>query len=157
ARRLDSPAAQAYAHFAACMAYASFGDFGAALTHGQESVRIAAEIGHRQWVVGARCGLGQAYALMRQPVAAIEHLEAALPTAHALGSAWWVGNIAAFLASAYVLDRQLDRAEEVLRAAMPPEKEPRNAPERRLLWAWGRLLQARGDADGALQIVERLL
>ncbi len=58
ARQGDLPVALAYAELVTGVVLASFGEFGTALEHGQEALRLAREIGHQQWIVGASANLG---------------------------------------------------------------------------------------------------
>jgi hypothetical protein len=74
AREIRSPAGQAYAEWTASANYASFGDLGLALSHGQEALRIATEIEHVQWTCAARFALGQSYTSALAPELAVREL-----------------------------------------------------------------------------------
>ena len=157
ARKIEDYAAQAYANVMTAWWLAGFGDFGAALTHVQEALHIASEIGHQQWMAATSCVQGRLLTLMLDPTRAIQILETGLSLAHALGSAWWIGNIRTHLALAYLLRRENAKARTVLEGAMLADVQPRNLAERRMLWAWGELAQASGNSEEALRIAERLL
>jgi DNA-binding CsgD family transcriptional regulator len=157
ARQVDSLTAQAYVGMAAGGAFASFGELGRGLLHGQESVRIATEIQHTQWMAGAYFTLGHVYLLLLQANLAVQALETGLALANDIGSAWWVGNITAYLARAYLLQGALQRAEEVLQAVMARSQQPINSPERRIRWAWGELALAADEPELALNIADHLL
>ena len=61
ARQVDSMSGQAFSEWVAGLAYASFGQFGQALAHSRESLRIATLIQHTQWVAAAYFTLGRVY------------------------------------------------------------------------------------------------
>jgi DNA-binding CsgD family transcriptional regulator len=84
-------------------------------------------------------------------------LETGLALANDIGSAWWVGNISAYLARAYLLQGAVPRAEAALLAVMARSQQPRNAPERRMSWAWGEFVLASDEPEIALDIADRLL
>ena len=157
ARQVDSLTGQAYVEWNAGLTFASYGELGRGLVHAQESVRIASEIQHAQWLAAAYFTLGRVYFLLLEANLAIQSFETGLALARDIGSAWWVGNITAYLARAYLLQRALPRAEVVLQAVMAREQQPANSPERRVCWIWGELALARDEADVALGIAERLL
>ncbi len=157
ARQVDSLTGQAYIEWNASLAFASFGELGRGLAHAQESLRIATEIQHSQWLVAAYFTLGRAYLLLLEANLAVQTLETGLVLATEVGSAWWVGNITAYLARACLLQGELPRAEAVLKAVMARSQEPTNSPERRISWAWGELTLAGNEPEMALSIADRLL
>jgi len=157
ARQLDSLTAQAYVEFSAGGALASFGELGRGLAHAQESLRIASEIEHTQWMAAANFTLGHVYILLLEANLAVQALEAGLALANDIGSAWWVGNITAYLARAYLLQGAVPRAEAALLAVAARSQQPANAPERRMSWAWGELALASDEPEIALDIADRLL
>jgi DNA-binding CsgD family transcriptional regulator len=157
ARQVDSPTGLAYVEWNAGLAFASFGELGRGLAYTQESVRIASEIQHAQWLAAAYFTLGRVYFLLLEANLAVQAFETGLALARDIGSAWWVGNITAYLARAYLLQGALPRAEAVLQAVMAREQQPANSPERRVCWVWGELALARDEAEVALGIADRLL
>lgn len=157
ARQVDSLVSQAYVGMVAGGAFASFGELGRGLLHVQESLRIASEIQHTQWMAGAYFTLGHVYLLLLEANLAVQALETGLALATDIGSAWWVGNITAYLAQACLLQGALPRAEAVLQAVMARSQQPANAPERRVCWAWGELALASDEPEIALSIADRLL
>jgi DNA-binding CsgD family transcriptional regulator len=157
ARQVDSLTAQALVELAAGGAFASFGELGRGLLHAQESLRIATEIQHTQWMAGAYFTLGHVYILLLEANLAVQVLETGLTLAPDIGSAWWIGNITAYLARAYLLQGALPRAEAALKAVMARSQQPKNTPERRMSWAWGELALASDEPEEALSIAERLL
>jgi DNA-binding CsgD family transcriptional regulator/Flp pilus assembly protein TadD len=157
ARQVESLVSQAYVEWIAGGVFASFGELGRGLAHAQESLRIAAEIKHAQWLAATYFTLGRVYYLLLEANLAVQALETGLALATDTGSAWWIGNITAYLARAYVLQGALPRAEAALKAVMPREQPPANAPERRMSWAWGELTLASDEPEMALGIADRLL
>jgi alpha-galactosidase/6-phospho-beta-glucosidase family protein/DNA-binding CsgD family transcriptional regulator len=157
ARQHELPAALAFAEYVLGQSLAGYGEFGAALAHAREGLRIATEIDHQQWRCGAHCMLGVTYVAMLAPDRAIPHLETGLGLGLALGSAWWIGMGAGYLALAHLLAGSSARAEAALAPVMPTAGVPRNAGERRMVWAWGELALARGASEVALQIADDLM
>jgi non-specific serine/threonine protein kinase len=157
ARQIGWAADQAFAEWGIALGLSNRGVFGEALTHAAESLRIASEIEHRQWVAAAHYALGHIYLLMLQADLAIGHLEQALSLAKELGSAWWIGNSTADLANAYVLNDQTDQAGSILEAVPLSMDGFHTLVERRMLWARGNLLLAEKKPAEALQIAEQLL
>jgi len=157
ARQVESLTAQAYVGWIAGGVFASFGELGRGLAHAQESLRIATEIQHAQWLSATYFTLGRVYHLLLEANLAVQAFETGLRLASDTGSAWWIGNITAYLARAYVLQGALPGAEAALKAVMPREQSPANAPERRMSWAWGELALASDEPEMALGIADRLL
>ncbi len=157
ARLGDSLVSQSFIEWNAGGTFASFGELGRGFAHVQESLRIAREIQHSQWLAGAYFTLGHIYILLLEATLAVQALEAGLRLADDIGSAWWVGSITAYLARAYLLQEAFPRAEAVLKAVMPREQQLAKSPERRLSWAWGELALAVGEPEKALDIADRLL
>ena len=157
ARQIESLTAQAYVGWDGGRSLASFGEIGRGLTLAQESLRIATEIQHVQWLAATYFTLGCVYHLLLEANLAVQALETGLRLASDTGSAWWIGNNTAYLARAYLLQGALPRAEAVLKAVLPREQSPTNATERRMSWAWGELALASDEPEIALDIAERLL
>jgi DNA-binding CsgD family transcriptional regulator len=157
ARQIDWPAGQAFAHIAAGMALGGFGRLGAALAQAQEALRMATDIEHQQWTVGAYCILGTTYRAMLTPDPAVAALETALPLAQALGSAVWVNLISAELALTHLLRGDLPRAEAVLTAVMRHDAIPPTSKARWVALAWGELALAQGHHEAALCQVQDLI
>jgi DNA-binding NarL/FixJ family response regulator len=157
ARQTHSQAGQAFAEAVTAQVWSSFGDFGRALAHAQEALRIATAIEHQQWIVATYGALGQLYLLMLEPALAISALEAGLAVAQTLGSAYWIRNLTSYLALSYVLRQEFPHAEEVLKTVMPREYQPSNASERQVARTWSELALAQGEPAIALHIAEHLI
>src|SRR5690606_35918899 len=52
---------EAYALFNLSFTYCAIGECGRAVHAARESLKVAEEVGHRQWAVGALCALGAVY------------------------------------------------------------------------------------------------
>ncbi|HUP27383.1 MAG TPA: AAA family ATPase, partial [Chloroflexia bacterium] len=156
-RQIGWLAGQAYVEFAICSACTGFGRYGAAYEHGLESIRIATEISHSQWMAGAHYTFGHTCVTALDADRAAEHLQKALDLARLVGSAWWVQLSGGMLARAYLLRNDLDMAGEVLRQQMPPGHPMQSLAERRILHALGDLELVRGKPSAALEIADYLL
>jgi DNA-binding CsgD family transcriptional regulator/tetratricopeptide (TPR) repeat protein len=157
ARQIGSAADQAFAEWGIAIGLANKGHFGEALRHVSESLRIATEIEHRQWIAAAHYVTGHIYVLMLQADLAIRHLEQGLTLAKELGSAWWIGNSSADLANAYLLNQDTERARATLDLLPLQVGGSHTLIERRMLWARANLLLAEAKPAEALQIAEALL
>jgi DNA-binding CsgD family transcriptional regulator/tetratricopeptide (TPR) repeat protein len=157
ARETHSLAGQAFVEFVTTQIWSSFGEFGRALSHAQEALRIATTIEHQQWTVATYGALGQLYLLMLEPVQAILAIDAGLAVAQTLGSAFWINDLTSYLALSYIQRHELPRAEAVLTAIMPREYQPGNLGERQVARAWGELALAQGESAVALRIAEQLI
>jgi len=153
----NSQSGQAFVEMATSLVLSSFGEFGPALAHAQEALRIATTIEHQEWIVATNGALGQLYLLLLESDRAVACLEAALAGAQALGSMIWTGYLTPYLALAYLLRRAFPRAEVVLKAIMPREQQPSNFFERQAALVWGELALAQGEPAVALRIAEQLL
>jgi len=156
-RQIGWAAGQAFSEWSAAVYLANFGDFGQALAHARESLRLATEIEHRQWIIAAHRAFGYIYVVMLLPDLAIQSLEVAMPLARELGSAWWVGNITTELALAYLLQNDAARAAAVLDSTLNAEQPARNMVERRMLWAKGHVMLARGTPEKAAHLADELI
>lgn len=157
AGQIEWTAGKAFIELVAGSGYGMFGDFGRALAHSKEAVRIATEIEHQQWICGAHTHLGQIYVQMLQSSFAVESLLTSRPLAFKLGSSWWIGYNTSYLALAHLLQGQVARAEAVLNEVMPCGQEPRNMQQRRMGWAWGQVMLAQANFDQALRIADQLI
>lgn len=138
ARQIDSLLGQAFAEAALAHTLLSFGEFGPALSHAQEALRIASEIEHRQWMVSSYFALGNIYLLLLGPdTEALTALQAGLSLARELGSTFWIVTLVADLGRAYLLNHNLPQAQATLQAVMPREQHPRTMAERHIALACG--------------------
>jgi DNA-binding CsgD family transcriptional regulator len=138
------------------MGLGACGDYALALPATHDALRIAREIGHRQWTVGAGCILGNLFADLGDFAAARDQLAAALALAREIGSPYWVRSAAGWLAAALVQAGELDAATLLLRAERD-DATPLDTIAGRLLWcAEAELALTRGDPASSLAVVRRL-
>ena len=114
ARQTNFQAGQAFVEFVATQVLSSFGEFGQALAHAQEGLRIATAIEHQQWFSATYGALGQVYLLLLAPDPAISALNTGLAVARTLGSSFWSGYLTSLLAQAYILRKEFPRAKAAL-------------------------------------------
>lgn len=157
AREIGWLAGEAFVGIGASHSMIAYGDFGQGLAYGLETLRVATEIEHQQWIAGANTNLGQAYVSMLEPERAIRHLEAAIPLARGLASAWWIGMSHNYLAMAYLLKNDLERARVALEVVLPPGGSPRSLMQRRARLLSGEVSLAAGQPATALEIAQGLL
>lgn len=157
ARQTNSPSGQAFVEMATTWVLSSFGEFGSALAHAHEALRIAMTIEHQEWIAAANGASGHLYLLLLEPDRAVSCLEAALAGAQASGSMIWIGYLTPYLALAYLLRRTFPRAEAALETILPRDQVPGNFFERQAARVWGELALAQGEAARALAIAEQLL
>lgn len=155
-RQTGWTAGEAFVEWSIALNLGGRGLFDEAINHASESLRIATEIGHRQWIIGAQNALGYVHLMMLQATSAIQWFELALAFANKLGSAWWVGGISANLAGGYLLNKDLPRARALLDAGLENEKGDYTLAKQRMLWAKGNLLLADEKPKEALKIAEEL-
>jgi DNA-binding CsgD family transcriptional regulator/tetratricopeptide (TPR) repeat protein len=157
ARQNGDLAGEAFAAFGASSVYASFGDLGLALSRARDAARIATDIGHQQWRIGAAFAHGCTLLAMGAPDLALADLEAALPLARGLGSDWWIGNVSAYLGLAHTLRADFASAAATLAGVLASGQAPRTMPERRVAWVWSVLMLARAEPEMALRVADSLI
>jgi DNA-binding NarL/FixJ family response regulator len=157
AQQINWPSGLAFAEWAAGISMAGVGEFGLALRHGREALKVATLSEHRQWTAGAYYTLGHIYHLMFQPDLALQHLELGLPLALELASAWWIGNITAVMALACLLKQDVSQAAAILQRMMKRDQPARSLPERRMKWVWAKVALAEGRPQETLQFADELI
>jgi DNA-binding CsgD family transcriptional regulator len=157
ASEIGQRSAEVYALFQLALCLGSQGDYARALASAQESLEIAEEIEHRQWITASRCVLGALYCDVLALPTAQEHFEQALALARETGSLVWIRIATGYLASTYILLNDLTRAETVLNAALDPHM-PAQTMAQRLMWcASVELAVAQGNPNSALEITDQLI
>jgi tetratricopeptide (TPR) repeat protein len=120
-------------------------------------LRIASEIGHREYVVGNRCALGNLYIELFAPELAKGQLEETLALAIELRSQIWIHQATGALAEVYLMldDRKL--AQTCLEKVISPQT-PMDTMGKRYCWARrSELALAQDDPALALDIADRLI
>jgi DNA-binding CsgD family transcriptional regulator len=157
ARQTNSLSGQAFVEMASTYVLTSFGEFGAALAHAQEALRIASSIEHQEWIAATHGALGLLYLLLLEPDRAVACLETGVAGAQAISSAIQLRILTPHLALAYLSRREFPRAEAALETIMPHEQQPGDFFERQVSRIRGELALAQGEALHALAIAEDLL
>ncbi len=157
AREIDSAPDEAWAHWALGLLHTVQGRFGRAMEVIQSGLRIACEIGHREWEVGNRLALGVLYAELLAPERARRQLERALTLARELRSQYWIHHVTGALAGAYYLLDDLTKAQTCLETVLSAET-PMDTMGKRYCWTRrAELALCQGEPALALDIVERLI
>ncbi|MCC7355788.1 MAG: hypothetical protein IT330_18755 [Anaerolineae bacterium] len=156
-REIGWRSGEAFTLFALAFCFGGSGNYARALDCAWGSLAIAEEIGHHQWMAGACCALGAIYNDLLALTEARRHLERGLVLAGEIGSWNWTHMVTGVLASTCVLQGDLAYAEAVLDAALGPDA-PAQTVGQRISWcARVELALARGDAEAALQITDKLI
>ena len=153
-RQLGWRAAEAYASWQLAFCLGPQGEYARALQNAREAERIAREIGHTQWEVGALCALGAVLI----DILAVEEAEECLRKAEVLcrdmRSSAWAGQVGALLIDARLARRVNPAPEPVIDPS--PDLEAGGFGARVLLASRGDLALANGDLELASSILERL-
>ncbi len=157
ARAIDWRAGESFAFWCLGAALGSQGEYERALQLTHESLTIAEESEHQQWITASNCILGGIYLDLLAFPQAMDHLERALALAREIGSLHWIRVTTGRLAIGYILQNDLEKARSALDAALPRDA-PTDSVGKRLCWlARAELALARGDADAALMIANDLI
>lgn len=157
AGEIGSAPNEAWAHWSLGLLHTVHGHFGRALQVLQSGLRIATEIGHREYVVGNRCALGNLYIELLAPELAKGQLEETLALAIELRSQIWIHQATGALAEVYLMldDRKL--AQTCLETVISPQT-PMDTMGKRYCWARrSELALAQDDPALALDIADRLI
>jgi DNA-binding NarL/FixJ family response regulator len=155
AREIDWQAGTAFALAMLGECFAAGGDFGRGLDRLQESLGIAEEIEHRQWMAQAHVGLGGLHADFASLPTAGAHFKRVLELGRALRSPLWTSIGAGRLASGLVAQGKLQAAEDAL-AGLDTETPMKTMGQRMLWCARAKLALTRGDPVAALAIIDGL-
>ncbi|MGH9173797.1 MAG: LuxR C-terminal-related transcriptional regulator, partial [Vicinamibacterales bacterium] len=156
-REIGWRAGESFALWMLGFCLAGGGYYDRALDAVMNSIAIAEEIEHRQWLASAHCAAGTIYSDLLAQAEAEQHLELALSHARETASQHWIHTTAGFLASHLVARGDLERAEAVLDAILDPDT-PAQTLGQRLAWsARVELALARADPSAALRMLDRML
>jgi tetratricopeptide (TPR) repeat protein len=137
--------------------YGSIGDYARALACGQSSLALAQEIGHRQWMVFARCVLGWVYFDIWALDRARTHLEDALELSLGVNSWHWIRVSSGMLAAVCLAQQDLPRAREIIGNALSPGTPARSLGQRLSWCARADLALAEHDPELVLHIADQLI
>ena len=148
---------EAWARYSLGMVHTIYGRFGHALKAILDSLHIASEIEHREFVVGSQFALGVLYAELFALDRARDHLEGALTLAGELCSPTWVHIVSGALAGIYMMLDDHNSAQTCLERVISAQT-PMDTIGKRCCWLrQAELALALGDAARALDITERLI
>jgi DNA-binding CsgD family transcriptional regulator len=156
ARETGWRAGEAYAAGTLAMHFAAYGEYGRAFDAAGEGLAIAREIEHREWMTACEWTHGMILTDLLVPARAHDHFRRAHDLGRTSGSWHWVHITTAMLAENLVALGDLDAAVAIL-AELAPDLPMRTLGQRRIWTARAKLALARGDATGALAVVERLI
>jgi DNA-binding SARP family transcriptional activator/tetratricopeptide (TPR) repeat protein len=157
ARRIRSSPDAAWSSWATALLHTVRGQYGPALEAGQQGLKIASSIQHREWRVGSHHALGILYNELLQPEMALQELEPALTLAGELQSPYWTNHVTAALAKSYILLDDLSAALHCLDAVLSCVT-PMDTAGTRYCWARrAQLALAMDEPSLALNIAERLI
>ena len=139
------------------LSLAGAGSYERALGMTRDGLALAEEIGHRQWIVGARCMLGNLSAALFAWDEAENHLRTALALARETNSPYWIGSAAGYLAAAAVAAGRPDVATPVLTNEWSERTLPATLAGRVLWAAAAEHALASGEPALALDRLDRLL
>jgi tetratricopeptide (TPR) repeat protein len=133
------------------------GEYASAIAYARKGLEVATEVEHRQWRIAAHVALGALELDLLALPTARENLEQAVDLAKEMHSHFSQRVTAACLARVYIAQRDLALAGAALDGALARDA-PTQTQAERLVWsARAELALARGDAESALAIVDRLI
>jgi tetratricopeptide (TPR) repeat protein len=156
-RELGWRAGEAYDAMVVGGVHATRGEYDRGLALLGQSLAIAREIDHRQWITAATTLLGGVHAELLDYPNAQDMLVDAVLHARAIDSAHWIGAASSLLVSTYIALGDLARAQEVLDTVLKPETLARTLGKRRAWAAKAELALARNEPIIALEALDRLM
>jgi tetratricopeptide (TPR) repeat protein len=157
AREIGQRSGEAYTLRAIGQCLGTRGEYARALEVAQDGLRVAVEIGHRQWMAAGHWVLGALYLDLLVLPTAQQHLEQAVALAQESGSLFWIRTTTGFLAMAHMLQHDLAQAESLLTTALDPDTPSQTLGQRLVWYARAELALARNDPSLALHITDQLL
>jgi len=156
AREIGQRPGEAYALYQLGLCLSAQGEYRRALPALQQSLLIAEELEHRQWMIAAHWATGALYLDLLSPLIAQHHLKQALRLSHEISSKHWINTTTGSLASALILQGELEQAEAYLTTEFSGNAPVQTIGQRMAWCARAELALARGDAELALQITHFL-
>jgi DNA-binding CsgD family transcriptional regulator len=156
AREMQWAAGETFAEIMLGGVCASFGQFGAALAHGQQGLRLATEINHQQWWVCAHDTLARTSLALLAPQQALAHAEIGIEAVRELGSAFWIAEFFFVQIEAYMALGELKLAEAALQE-LQSSASPSQVTERALLLIRAELALMQRQPELALQSCKQVL
>jgi DNA-binding CsgD family transcriptional regulator len=156
AREIGQRPGEAYALYQLGLCLSAQGEYRRALDALGQSLLIAEELEHHQWMIAAHWATGALYLDLLSPLIAQHHLKQALRLSHETSSKHWINTSTGGLASALILQNELMQAEALLNTEFSGDAPAQTIGQRMAWCAHAELALARGDAELALQITDRL-
>ena len=156
ARAIDWRAGEAFVLTTLATVLGLLGEHARGIELATGALRIAEEIGHRQWTAGARAALGQLYLDLLAFEPARRHLELALADARAVNSSFWVELSAACLACARALAGEPERGAAVLGPEPAGDGPVRSLGSRWQTFAHAHVALVRNDPARAARLLTRV-
>jgi DNA-binding CsgD family transcriptional regulator/tetratricopeptide (TPR) repeat protein len=156
AREIGQRPGEAYALYQLGLCLGARGEYRRALDALQQSLLIAEELEHHQWMIAAHWATGALYLDLLSPLIAQHHLKQALRLSHEISSKHWINTSTGSLASALILQGELEQAESLLNIEFSGDAPFQTIGQRMAWCARADLALARGDPELALQIMDRL-
>jgi tetratricopeptide (TPR) repeat protein/DNA-binding CsgD family transcriptional regulator len=156
AREIGQRPGEAYALYQLGLCLSAQGEYMRALDTLKQSLLIAEELEHHQWMITAHWATGALYLDLLAPLIAQHHLKQALRLSHEISSKHWINTTTGSLASAWILQGELEQAEAFLNTEFSGDAPVQTIGQRMAWCARAELALARGDPELALQITQRL-
>jgi tetratricopeptide (TPR) repeat protein len=156
-RQVGWRAGEAYGLWILAERLAAHGSYGRALELLDQSLTIAREIDHRQWLTAGTLVQGQIHLEILDTERALNLLENALTLAKEIGSIYWMRTISGLLGSACINAGNTTRAKQLLDAALPPGTRARTLGQRQAWAARVELALALKNPGQALEWLDLLL
>ncbi|HEU0002264.1 MAG TPA: tetratricopeptide repeat protein [Ktedonobacteraceae bacterium] len=156
AREIGQRPGEAYALYQLGLCLSAQGEYRRALDTLQQSLLIAEELEHHQWMITAHWATGVLYLDLLSPLIAQHHLKQALRLSHEISSKHWINTTTGSLASAWILQGELEQAEALLTTEFSGDAPVQTMGQRMAWCSRAELALARGDPELALQITRRL-
>jgi tetratricopeptide (TPR) repeat protein len=157
ARRIGWRAGEAYSTCILATCLATAGEYSRAIRTADHAVAIADEIEHHTWLAMAHSHLAQIQLDLFVPERARERMERAYAEARQTGVAHFIGITAAMLALACLEGGEPEKAERLVLGYIDCARQPESMSDAILIAVLAEIRLASGDANQALDIVERLI
>jgi class 3 adenylate cyclase/tetratricopeptide (TPR) repeat protein len=151
-------AGQAFSLFILASFHAAYGAYGQALDAVRQSLAVASEIEHHQWMTAGNAAAGTLHHDLFAFDLAEQHLTTGLALAQQINSTYWTHFLAAALAFLRIDQQRVAEAEALLQAYDPVrDMPPGSLVQRALRGTRVRLELACGRPDQALLLIDQLV
>ena len=157
ARQIGWAAGEAYAQIQAGAILGTRGEMGQATDRATAGMRMAEEIGHKQWMVCGHIALGRIHADLGEISPARRHLTSALGQARAIASPLWIDFSTAALVLFLVDVGERETAAELIDRTRIESRPAVSTMQRLCHMAWAQLLTACNEPERALRVVDDLI